>query len=78
MGFEAFDTAWTAHRAKVERLNRIAVDVYHGNRESFIKAMAEAWERADPTNKRIILPAWEAIVVKYGLEEDPTGTGRRV
>jgi len=70
VGFEAYDRVEAKYRADVERLNRIAVDVYHSNRGSFLKAMADAWCKADPANQRILQPAWEAIVVKYGLEAE--------
>lgn len=70
---EAWDRAVEAYLAEFGHLDDIAVDVYHGKRGSFVKAMATAWSKADPSNKLIIRPAWKAIIAKYDLEEDPTG-----
>ena len=58
------------------RLDEIAVDVYHGHRGGFIRKFADAWHHADAFDKRLIQRAWEAIILKYGLEEDPEGTGK--
>lgn len=76
MGYEAYVKAENKYRNEVARLDEIAIEVYHGKRGSFVKALADVWCRADPSNKRIVKPAWEAIVVKYDLAEDPSGTGR--
>ena len=59
--------------AEVDRLSCIAMDVYRGNRGSFLKAIADAWCKADPNNKRILRPAWTRIVEKYGLDKNGTG-----
>lgn len=70
MVFEAYDKAEVTYRAEIRRLEEIALEVYHGDRGSFVKAMADAWLKADLSNKRILQPVWRAIVTKYGLEED--------
>lgn len=57
------------------RLDDIAVDVFNGKRGGFLRKFADAWLHADPQNKRIIKPAWAALIRKYNLEEDPKGTG---
>ena len=67
-GFETYEAAEEAYQAAVARLHDIAVDVESSDRGSFLKAMATAWLRADPPNQRILWPAWEAIITKYGLE----------
>lgn len=66
--FEAFDASLEVYRVTVARLNDIAVDVSRSDRGSFVKAMATAWLRADPSNQRILWEAWETIITKYGLE----------
>ena len=70
MGFEAYTRAEEMYQADVAHLNEIAINVHHGDRGSFLKAIADAWLKADPSNKRILMPAWAAIVTKYDLEED--------
>jgi len=57
------------------RLDELAVDVFHGRRGGFLIKYADAWLHADAWNKRLMQPVWEAFIRKYGLEEDPTGTG---
>jgi len=66
-------TSWTH---EFGRLDVIAVDVYHGKRGGFLRKYADAWIHADAFNKRLMQPAWEALIKKYGLEEDPHGTGK--
>lgn len=51
-------------------LTSIAVDVYHSTRGSFLKAMADAWCKADMYNRRILQIAWEKIIKKYSLDEE--------
>jgi len=70
MGFEAYDMPEKEYQAEVNYLSLIAVNVYHSDHGSFLKAMADAWCKADPSNKRIIRQAWAAIVTKYGLEAE--------
>ena len=70
MGFEAYDRAEEGYQADVELLNEIAVHVVDSDHGSFLKALADAWLRADPFNKRILRPAVKAIAVKYALEEE--------
>lgn len=69
---ERANIAWTA---EFGRLDRIAVDVYHGQRGPFIRKYAAAWLAADAWNKRLMRPVWLAFIIKYNLEVDPTGTG---
>lgn len=72
---EALDRARTSWIAEFGRLDEIAVDVYHGKRGGFLKKFADAWLHAEACNKRLIKPMWAALIRKYGLEEDPKGTG---
>lgn len=51
-------------------LNYIVVEVYHSKHGSFLKAIADAWLKADVPNKGILRPAWVAIIKKYNLEEE--------
>lgn len=64
-----------AYIAEFARLDRIAVDVYHGQRCRFIRKYADAWLSADANNKRLMRSAWVELVIKYNLEVDPEGTG---
>ena len=68
MAYEAYADAEAEYQATVTRLHDIAVDVLSSHRGSFVKALAVAWLRADPSNRRILREAWEAIITKYGLE----------
>lgn len=54
-------------------LNKIAVHVYNGNYGSFLKAVADAWLKADPKNKRILRPAWVILIDKYNLDKEAEG-----
>lgn len=71
---EAINRARASWLAEFLRLDEIAVDVYHGRRGGFIRKYADAWLHADAYNKRLMRPAWEAFIRKYGLETDPEGT----
>jgi len=73
MGFEAYDRAEEKYQVDVDRLSEIAVQVYHSDRDAFLKAMADAWLKADPSDKRILRPAWVAIVIKHGLAKEAEG-----
>lgn len=70
MGFETFDRAEKKLLVEVNRLSEIAVQVYESDRSLFLKTLADAWLKADWSEKRILRPAWAAIVVKYSLEEE--------
>jgi len=72
---EALRQARVSFLEEFERLCAIAVDVFNGRRGSFLKKYADAFLHADPYNKRLMRPVWEAFIRKYNLEEDPTGTG---
>lgn len=73
MGFEAYDRTGETYQADVKRLNEIAIHVVHSDHGSFLRSLAEAWLRADSFNKRILMPAWAVIVVKYSLDEEAEG-----
>lgn len=62
--------ARASYVAEFLRLDDIAVDVYHGRRGGFIRKYADAWLHADAYNKRLMKPAWESFIRKYGLEEE--------
>ena len=59
----------TGQECKI-RLSEIAYAVYNSNRGSFLKAIADAWMKADPFNKMILAPAWMRIITKYDLEKE--------
>ncbi len=67
MGYKTFDCAEKKYQAEVEHLIEIACAVYNSDRSDFLKTFADAWLKADKSNKRILKPAWSAIVVKYAL-----------
>ena len=73
MGFEAYAPIEDKYQTDVERLSEIAIHVIHSNHGSFLKVMADAWLRADYANKRILKPAWAAIVTKYDLDKEAEG-----
>jgi len=73
MGFETYDRAEEMYQAAVERLNAVAGYVADSNHGDFLKALADAWLLADASNRRILKPAWAAIVAKYTLEVEVTG-----
>lgn len=70
MGFEAYSQAERTYQDEVHRLNVIANVVYSSQHGDFLKTLADAWLRADMSNKRILLPAWSAIVTKYSLDKE--------
>ena len=70
MGYRTFDKAEKKYQAELELLNKIAVEIHHSDHSHFLRTLAEAWFLADPSNKRILKPAWEAIVTKYDLAEE--------
>ncbi len=70
MGFEAYDIAEVKYQDEIVEMDIIAYHVYRGNRGHFLKAIAYAWTKTDPSNKRILLPAWKTIVTKYDLMGD--------
>lgn len=71
----SLERANIAYTAEFARLDRIAVDVYHGQRCGFLKKYVAAWMHADAGDKRVMRSAWVELIVKYNLEVDPEGTG---
>jgi len=54
---------------EISRLDEIAVDeLRRGRHGSFLEQFLHTWQLADPSNKRILKPAFESLVEKYGLE----------
>lgn len=70
MGFEAFDRPEERYRTEVKRLDKIAHHVWNSDRGHFERKLADAWLHADSSNKRILKPAWEAIVIKFSLAKE--------
>ena len=70
MGYKAFDEAEEKYQAEVTHLNAIAAHIVNSDHGVFPKTLADAWLHADSSNKRILKPAWEAIVVKYDLAKE--------
>jgi hypothetical protein len=52
-----------------DRLDEIAVNVSQSNHGDFVKTFALAWQRADPFNKEVLMPAWLVLIEKYHLEQ---------
>jgi len=53
---------------EISKLDEIAVkELKHGRHGSFLEHFLLAWRFADPTNKRVLKPAFEFLVEKYGL-----------
>lgn len=50
-------------------LDIIAVEVLNSNQGDFLRSFAEAWQRADPFNKRIIQKPWIRLIDKYELRK---------
>lgn len=70
MGFEPYVKAEVSYRAEIERLDHIARYVYNSDHGSFLIVLADAWLLADLSNKRILQPAWRAIITKYDLDKE--------
>jgi len=74
MGFKEFDEAQKKYEDEIARLDRIARAVFHGQYgKSVLKSLAEVWLRVDSSDKRILKPAWEAIISKYSLDKEAEG-----
>jgi len=59
---------------EISKLDEIAVnELKHGRHGSFLEHFLLTWQLADPSNKRILKPAFESLVSKYGL-----GMGRGI
>jgi len=69
VGFETFNRTEEKYQADIVRLGEIAQKVHKTDRSTFLKSLAKAWLHAFPSDKRILKPAWEAIVTKYSLKE---------
>ncbi|MBA7474963.1 hypothetical protein ES707_10326 [subsurface metagenome] len=55
---------------KFEVLDIIAVEVLNSNHGDFLKCFAGAWQRADLSNKRILLEPWKQLISKYKFREE--------
>ena len=70
MGLRATARINKVYHHRLERLDEIAVQVFHSSRGSFLKSMADTWCRADIYNKRILWSAWVQLIEKYSLDEE--------
>lgn len=70
MGYKSFDQKEKEYQTEVKRLVEIACDVYNSDRSDFLRTLADAWLKADKSNKRILREAWAAIVIKYDLAKE--------
>jgi len=53
---------------EISRLDEIAVnELKHGRHGSFLEHFLLTWQLADPSNKRVLKPAFNQLVEKYGL-----------
>jgi len=53
---------------EINKLDEIAVkELRHGRHGSFLEHFLLSWQLADPSNKRVLKPAFEFLVEKYGL-----------
>ena len=73
MGFKEFDEAQKKYEDEIARLDRIAKGVYYDDNTTFVSSLAYAWLRAGSSDKRILKPAWEAIISKYSLDKEAEG-----
>ena len=73
MGFESYTRAEELYQVEVHRLTEIAYAVYASDRGIFLRLIAEAWIQANQSEKRIFMPCWSAIVVKYSLDKEASG-----
>jgi len=56
---------------EISKLDEIAVnELRHGRHGSFLEHFLIAWRFADLSNKRVLKPAFEFLVDKYGLKGD--------
>ena len=58
------------HEGRIENLDKIAFDVYHGDHNHFnhfLRTFAGAWLQADQLNKAILRPVWDVFIGKYKL-----------
>jgi len=54
---------------EISRLDEIAVnELKHGRHGGFLEHFLYTWQLADPSNKRVLKPAFESLVNKYGLK----------
>lgn len=65
--------ARASYVAEFHSLNEIALAVLEGHRRSFLRKYADAWLHADPYDKRLMLPVFQALIRKYGLEGEAAG-----
>ena len=53
---------------EISKLDEIAVnELRHERHGSFLEQFLHTWQYADPSNKRILKPAFESLINKYGL-----------
>jgi len=53
---------------EISNLDEIAVnELKHGRHGSFLEHFLLAWQYADPSNKRILKPAFKHLINKYSL-----------
>lgn len=51
----------------LDRLSEIAINVYNSKHGSFLRAMADAYLKADISNKAILRSVWVEIINKHDL-----------
>ena len=74
MKYETYDVALKLYNDEVKRLNAVAGYIADSNYGDFLRALADAWLLADPSDKRILFSAWAAIVCKYSLYKEAEGS----
>jgi len=72
--YKALLQVQASYAAEFLYLDEIALGVFHGRRGGFIRKYTAAWLHADAWNKRLMKPVFQALICKYNLDEDPTGT----
>ena len=54
----------------LDRLSEIAINVYNSKHGSFLRAMADAYLKADISNKALLCPVWVEFINRYDLASD--------
>jgi hypothetical protein len=52
------------------KMQIIAIEVANSNHGGFLKYMANAWLKAEPSNRAILEKAWAALIDKYDLDKE--------